>query len=125
MVVIGVVVLVYVVVVVVIPVIDTRNIPLKFGWYQVINRWDVVDVVVVVVCVCVFVVVVVLLLLLLLILETYLLRLVKIGPIIMELMLALIICVEGGMVCIKTFQLGDGTGMIKQFDVDYNRNQPC
>ena len=33
--------------VVVIPVVDTRNIPLKFGWNQVINRWDGVDVVVV------------------------------------------------------------------------------
>ena len=33
--------------IVVIPVFDTRNIPLKFGCNQVINRWDVVDVVVV------------------------------------------------------------------------------
>ena len=47
-----------VVVGVVIPVVDTRNIHLKFGWNQVINRWDVVDVVVVV-SVFVFVVVVV------------------------------------------------------------------
>ena len=47
------------VIVVVIPVVDTRNIPLKFGWNQVINRWDVVDVVVVSVFVFVFVVVVV------------------------------------------------------------------
>ena len=45
--------------VVVIPVVDTRNIPLKFGWNQVINRWDVVDVVVVSGFVFVFVVVVV------------------------------------------------------------------
>ena len=55
-VVIGVVVVAFHVVVVVIPVVDTRNIPLKFGWNQVINRWDVVDVVV---SVFVFVVVVV------------------------------------------------------------------
>ena len=40
-------VVVIVVVVVVFPVVDTRNIPLKFGWNQVINRWDGVDVVVV------------------------------------------------------------------------------
>ena len=45
-VVIGVVIVVVVhVVVVVIPAVDTRNIP--FGWNQVINRWDGVDVVVV------------------------------------------------------------------------------
>ena len=53
-----VVVVVIGVVVVVIPVFDIRNIPLKFVWNQVINRWDVVDVVVVSVFV-VFVVVVV------------------------------------------------------------------
>ena len=47
-----------VVVVVVIPVVDTRNIPFKFGWNQVINSWDVVDVVVVSVFVFVVVVVV-------------------------------------------------------------------
>ena len=35
------------VVVVVIAVVDPRNLPLKFGLNQVINRWDVVDVVVV------------------------------------------------------------------------------
>ena len=48
-------------VVVVILVVDTRYIPLKFGWNQVINRWDVVYVVVVsvFVFVVVFVVVVV------------------------------------------------------------------
>ena len=45
--------------VVVFPVVDTRNIPLKFGWNQVIDRWDVVDVVVVSVFVFVVVVVVV------------------------------------------------------------------
>ena len=43
----------------VIPVFSSRNIPLKFGWNQVINRWDVVDVVVVSVFVFVVVVVVV------------------------------------------------------------------
>ena len=60
MVVIGVVVVVVVhEVVVVNPVVDTRNIPLKFGWNQVINRWDVVDVVVVSVFIFVVVVVVV------------------------------------------------------------------
>ena len=47
------------VVVVVIPVVDTRNIPLKFGCNQVINRWDVVDVSVVVVVVVVVVAIVV------------------------------------------------------------------
>ena len=47
------------VVVVVIPVVDTRNIPFKFGWNQVINRWDVVHVVVVVVSVVVVVIVIV------------------------------------------------------------------
>ena len=59
-----------VVVVDVIPVVDPRNIPLRFGKNQVINRWDFVDVV----SVFVFVVVVVILLLvvLMLILETYL-----------------------------------------------------
>ena len=46
-----VVVVVHVVVVVVIPVVDNRNIPLKFGWNQDINRWDVVDVSVVLVLV--------------------------------------------------------------------------
>ena len=46
-------------VVVVIPFVDTRNIPLKFGWIQVINRWKVVDAVVVSVFVFVVVVVVV------------------------------------------------------------------
>ena len=47
------------VVLVVIPVVDNRNIPLKFGWNQVIDRWDVVNVVVVSVFVfAVFVVVV-------------------------------------------------------------------
>ena len=54
---IGLVVFVYVVVDV-IPVVDTRNIPFKFGWNQVINRWDVVDVDVVSVVVVVIVVVV-------------------------------------------------------------------
>ena len=68
-VVISVVVVVVHVFVVVIPVVDTRNIPLKFGWNQVINRWDVVDVVVVSVL---FLWLMFLLLLLLLILETYL-----------------------------------------------------
>ena len=43
------------VVVVVIPVVDSQNIPLKFGWNQVINRWDVVDVVVISVVVVVVV----------------------------------------------------------------------
>ena len=59
MVVIGVVVVVVHEVVVVIPVVDTRNIPLKFSWNQVINEWDVVDVVVVRVFVFVLLVVVV------------------------------------------------------------------
>ena len=56
-VVIGIVVDVVHVFVVVIPVVDTKNIPLKFDWNQVIDRWDVVNVVVV--SVFVFVVVVV------------------------------------------------------------------
>ena len=46
------------VVVVVIPVVDPRNIPLKLGWNQNIDRWDVVDVVVVSVVVVVVVIVV-------------------------------------------------------------------
>ena len=45
-------------VVVVIPVVDTRNIPLQFDWNQVIDRWNVVDVLVVSVFVFVVVVVV-------------------------------------------------------------------
>ena len=57
MVVIGVVVVH--VIVVVIPVVDTRNIPVNYGWNQVINWWEVVDVVVVSVFVFVVVVVVV------------------------------------------------------------------
>ena len=52
---IGVTVIVHVVVVV-IPVVDPRNLPLKFGLNQVINRRDVVDVVVVIVVVIVNVV---------------------------------------------------------------------
>ena len=55
-VVIGVVVAVVHEVVVVIPVADNSNIPLRFGWNQVINRWEVVDVVVVSVFVVVIVV---------------------------------------------------------------------
>ena len=47
------------VVVIVIPVVNPRNIPLKFGSNQVINRWDVVDAVVVSVVVVVVVIVVV------------------------------------------------------------------
>ena len=43
----------------VILVVDTRYIPLKFGWNQVINRWDVVYVVVVSVFVFVVVIVIV------------------------------------------------------------------
>ena len=48
-------VVVVVVHVAVIPVVGPRNIPLKFGWNQVINRGDVVDVVVVVVVIVVIV----------------------------------------------------------------------
>ena len=60
MVVIGVVVVVVVHVVdVLIPGVDPRNIPLKFGYNQVINRWDVVVVVSVVVVAFVIVVVIV------------------------------------------------------------------
>ena len=55
LVVIGVVVAVVPVVIFVIPVVDTRNIPFKFGWNQVIDRWEVVDVVVVSVVVSVVV----------------------------------------------------------------------
>ena len=62
------------VVVVVIPVVDIRSIPLKFGLNQVINRWDVGDVVVVSVFVFVVVVVVVIVVLVAVVdpIETYL-----------------------------------------------------
>ena len=47
------------VVVFVIPVVDTRNITLKFCWNQVIDRWDAIDVVVVSVFVFVVVVIII------------------------------------------------------------------
>ena len=85
-----VVVVVFHVVVVVIAVIDPRNLPLKFGLNQVINKWYVVDVVIVSIVVNVVVVVMAI------VFDPRNLHL-KFGSVTAEIILTLSLCGGGGL----------------------------